>query len=66
MAKECETLPHRSNVGYVEKVDAIAEEDRNIARASLAEIAESLQGKYPKLSLREVNKLLHEWLDISV
>ena len=53
---------------YAEKVKKIAKEDCEIVSASLAEIAESIRGKYPELDLtyEDLNRWIKQRVNVSV
>lgn len=51
---------------YVKKVNKINSRDREIVRESLAEIAESIRGKYPDLTHEDLNRFLRQMVNLSV
>jgi len=51
---------------YLEKAEQISVEDREFVRGELAWIAERLLQSYPEMSFREINRYLHQMLDVSV
>ena len=51
---------------YQDKVEKIAQEDREHARSELTSLAKWLKNRYPSMNFREVNRFLNEMLDVSV
>jgi len=52
-------------VTYIEKVEKITAEDREFVRSELASLAEWLRNRYA-VRVSEINRWLHEMLDLSV
>ena len=53
-------------VGYVEKMKQITEEDREIVSASLDEITVSIRSKHLDLTFRDLNRFMHEMVDATL
>jgi len=54
------------NVTYMEKVEQISPEDRELVRDELAWAAEWLRAHYPDMTVAEINRYLHEMVDVSL
>jgi DNA-directed RNA polymerase subunit F len=52
-------------VAYVEKTEKISPEDREQVRSELVSLAEWLRNRYA-MPVWEINRFLHEMLDVSV
>lgn len=50
----------------VEKVDQITQEERDYVGAELVSLAGWLRNKHKNMHLREINRFLHEMLNVSV
>jgi len=50
----------------MEKVEKITSEDRDHVRSELYRLAQWLKNRYPDMNIREINRFLHERLDVSV
>lgn len=53
-------------VSYVEKVKRVSEEEREVVRASLDEIAVSIHSKHPDLTFIDIRRFLHEMVDATL
>ena len=54
------------SVTYREKVEKITPEDRGFVRCDLSSLADWIRERYPAMNYREINRFLHEMLDVSV
>jgi len=50
----------------VEKVERVSEEEREVVRASLDEIAVSIHSKHPDLTFIDIRRFLHEMVDATL
>ena len=53
-------------LAYLEKVEKIAPEDREFVRNEQAWLAEWLKNRYPSLKFGDINRYLHQMLEVSV
>ena len=53
-------------LAYLEKVEKIGPEDREFVRNEQAWLAEWLKERYPSLKFGDINRFLHQMLEVSV
>jgi AAA+ ATPase superfamily predicted ATPase len=54
------------NMLHAEKAEKIRREDREYVRSDLSSLAEWIRERYPTMNYGEVNRFLHEMLEVSV